>query len=127
MGQQSAVSDAVRLADLWLDTVTDLPSGASVAQAWSRAQWIESTRPVWARVVEPVAEHVTAAVGQAMPDGIKAMAGPLVGLLGQAGSAMFGQQLGQGLGALAGEGLSGTDGGLPRAAAGSVARARARV
>ncbi|HLK94760.1 MAG TPA: zinc-dependent metalloprotease [Nocardioidaceae bacterium] len=121
IGQQSAVSDAVRLADLWLDSVTDLPSGASVAQAWSRAQWIESTRPVWARVVEPVAEHVTAAVGQAMPEEIKAMAGPLVGLLSQAGSAMFGQQLGQGLGALAGEVLSGTDVGLPLAPAGTAA------
>jgi putative hydrolase len=120
-GQQSAVSDAVRLADLWLDSVTDLPSGAALAQAWSRAQWIENTRPVWTRVVEPVAEHVVTAVGQAMPDEIRTMAGPLVGLLGQAGSAMFGQQLGQGLGALASEVLSGTDVGLPLAPAGTAA------
>jgi len=126
-GQQSAVTDAVRLADLWLDTVTDLPSGVSAAQAWSRAEWIENTRPVWARLVEPVAEHVTAAVGQAMPEEIRAMAGPLVGLLGQAGSAMFGQQLGQGLGALAGEVLSGTDVGLPLAPAGTAALLPANI
>ena len=125
--QQSAVSDAVRLADLWLDSATDLPSGASLAQAWSRAQWIENTRPVWARVVEPVAEHVAAAVGQAMPEEIRTMAGPLVGLLGQAGSAMFGQQLGQGLGALAGEVLSGTDVGLPLAPAGTAALLPANI
>ncbi len=118
-GQQSAVADAVRLADLWLDTATDLPSGVGMTEAWSRAQWIESTRPVWTRLVEPVAEHVVTAVGQAMPEEVRTMAGPLVGLLGQAGSAMFGQQLGQGLGALAGEVLSGTDVGLPLAPAGT--------
>lgn len=117
----SAVADAVRLADLWLDAATDLPSGVSATAAWSRAEWVEQTRPVWARVVEPVAEHVVSAVGQAMPAEVQAMAGPLVGLLGQAGSAMFGQQLGQGLGALAGEVLSGTDVGLPLAPAGTAA------
>lgn len=117
--QRSAVTEAVRLADLWLDAVTDLPSGVATAEAWSRAQWVEGTQPVWARVVEPVAEHVVGAVGAAMPDEIKQVAGPLVGLLGQAGSAMFGQQLGQGLGALAGEVLSGTDVGLPLAPAGT--------
>ncbi len=125
--QQSAVADAVRLADLWLDTATDLPSGVGVAEAWSRAQWVEATRPVWTRVVEPVAEHVVAAVGQAMPDEVRQMAGPLVGLLGQAGSAMFGQQLGQGLGALAGEVLSGTDVGLPLAPSGTAALLPANI
>ncbi len=32
-----AVEDAVRLADLWLDDATSLPSGANSALAWSRA------------------------------------------------------------------------------------------
>ena len=119
--RQSAVRDAVRLADLWLDTVTDLPSGVSTAAAWSRADWVEQTRPVWATVVEPVAEHVVAAMGEAMPEEVRRMAGPLVGLLGQAGSAMFGQQLGQALGGLAGEVVSGSDVGLPLAPAGTAA------
>jgi len=119
--QESAVRDAVRLADHWLDDVTDLPSGVSVAAVWSRAQWVEQTKPVWAKVVEPVAEHVVAAMGQAMPAELKQMAGPLVGLLGQAGGAMFGHQLGQALGALAGEVVSGSDVGLPLAPAGTAA------
>ena len=41
------------------------------------------------------------------------MAGPLLGLLGQAGGAMFGTQVGQALGGLAGEVLSASDIGLP--------------
>ena len=119
--QQSAVRDAVRLADLWLDGTTDMPSGVSVTAAWSRAEWVEQTRPVWATVVEPVAEHVVGAMGEAMPAEVKQMAGPLVGLLGQAGGAMFGHQLGQALGALAGEVVSGSDVGLPLAPAGTAA------
>ena len=31
-----AVEEALRLADLWLDAVTDLPSGTERARAWSR-------------------------------------------------------------------------------------------
>ncbi len=125
--QQQAVRDAVRLADLWLDGATDLPTGVAVAAAWSRAEWVESTQPEWATVVEPVAEHVAAAMGEAMPAEVRQMAGPLIGLLAQAGGAMFGQQLGQALGALAGEVLSGTDIGLPLAPAGTAAVVPANV
>lgn len=125
--QTSAVDDAVRLANLWLDGATDMPSGVALSVAWSRAEWVEQTRPVWATVVEPVAEHVVAAMGQAMPAEVKQMAGPLAGLLGQAGGAMFGHQLGQALGALAGEVLSGSDVGLPLAPAGTAAILPANV
>ena len=41
------------------------------------------------------------------------MAGPLIGMLTQAGGAMFGQQIGQALAGLAGEVVSSTDIGLP--------------
>jgi putative hydrolase len=41
------------------------------------------------------------------------MAGPLMGMLSQAGGAMFGQQVGQALGGLAGEVVSSTDIGIP--------------
>ena len=35
--ERTAVQEAVRLADLWLDDATSLPSGAGSAVAWSRA------------------------------------------------------------------------------------------
>ena len=49
------------------------------------------------------------------------MAGPLIGMLGKAGGAMFGQQVGSALGGLAGEVLSASDIGLPLGPAGKAA------
>ncbi|MGH3358699.1 MAG: zinc-dependent metalloprotease [Nocardioidaceae bacterium] len=110
---QGAVSDAVRLAELWLDSATDLPAIATTATSWSRAEWVEATMDTWQALVEPIAEHVVGAMSNAMPDDAKQMAGPLMGLLGQAGGAMFGQQVGRALGELATEVVSTTDVGLP--------------
>ncbi|MGZ4494503.1 MAG: zinc-dependent metalloprotease [Nocardioides sp.] len=110
---RGAVADALRLADHWLDSATDLPSGVQSAAVWSRAEWVEETVDVWRRLVEPVAEHVVSAMGEALPAEARAMAGPLLGILGQAGGAMFGSQVGQALGGLAGEVLSASDIGLP--------------
>lgn len=118
---QSRIADAVRLADHWLDSATDFPSGISTTAAWSRAEWIEETIAVWQRLVEPVAEHVVGAMGSALPEQARAMAGPLMGLLGQAGGAMFGTQVGQALSGLAGEVLTGSDIGLPLGPTGKAA------
>jgi putative hydrolase len=118
---QSRVADVLRLADHWLDDVTVLPSGVTTTAAWSRAEWIEQTTEVWRVLVEPVAEHVVAAMGQAMPEEARAMAGPLIGMLGKAGGAMFGSQVGAALGGLAGEVLTASDVGLPLGPAGKAA------
>lgn len=111
--QQGAVDDAVRLAETWLDSVTGIPAGATTATAWSRAQWIEATSDTWQQLVEPIAQHVVGAMSEALPEEAKSMAGPLMGMLSQAGGAMFGQQVGQALGGLAGEVVSSTDIGIP--------------
>jgi putative hydrolase len=111
--QQGAVDDAVRLAETWLDGVTSIPAGATTATAWSKAEWIEATADTWQQLVEPIAAHVVKAMGEALPEEAKAMAGPLIGMLSQAGGAMFGQQVGQALGGLAGEVVSSTDIGIP--------------
>lgn len=110
---QSAVADAFRLADHWLDSATPLSSGVARTAAWSRADWIDQTREVWQVLVTPVAESVIGAMGQAMPDEARAMVGPLIGMIGKAGGAMFGSQIGQAVGGLAGEVLTASDIGLP--------------
>jgi putative hydrolase len=125
--QRSMVADALRLADHWLDSVTELPSGVHATAAWSRAEWVEQTIPVWQGLVEPVAEHVVSAMGNALPEEARAMAGPLIGLLGQAGGAMFGSQVGQALGGLAGEVLSASDIGLPLSPDGTAALVPANI
>ncbi len=119
--QQSAVADAVRLADLWLDEVTEFESGVTSTAAWSRAEWIVGTTDVWRVLVEPVAEHATGALGNALPAEATAMAGPLIGMLGKAAGMMVATQVGQGLGALAGEVLTASDIGLPLGPVGKAA------
>lgn len=121
------VADALRLADHWLDETTTLPSGITTTAAWSRADWIEETTDVWRVLVEPVAEHIVGAIGAAIPPEAQAMAGPLIGMIGKAGGAMFGSQVGQALGELAGDVLTASDIGLPLGPAGKAALLPANV
>jgi putative hydrolase len=117
--ERTAAAEALRLADLWLDAVTELPSGIDRPLAWSRVEWVEQTLPAWSALIDPLAERVVAAMTGALPDEAAAMAGPLGGIMGRMGGLMFGAQVGQALGRLAGEVLTGTDVGLPLAPAGS--------
>ncbi|RAG86241.1 hydrolase [Streptacidiphilus pinicola] len=119
--ERSAVSESMRLAELWLDSVTALPAGAASAVAWSRAEWIEATLPTWQQLVDPVAERVGSAMGSVVPEEMQAMAGPLLGVMRSMGGAMFGTQIGQALGALAAEVLGSSDVGLPLGPAGKAA------
>lgn len=107
------VGDALRLADVWLDPVTSLPSGVASTEAWSRRRWLEATRPAWTELVEPVAGQVGGAMGGVLPEEMRAMAAPLMGVMNQVGGLIFGGQVGQALGTLATEVVSSTDIGLP--------------
>jgi putative hydrolase len=107
------IAAAVRLADVWLDGQSALPSGVTGTEAWSRRRWLDATQPAWSKLVEPVAARVVATFGESMPEEARAMAAPLMGVMTQVGALMFGGQLGQALGALAGEVVSATDIGLP--------------
>jgi putative hydrolase len=107
------VADAIRLADVWLDPLTTLPSGVASTEAWSRRRWLEATRPAWTELVEPVAAQVSGAMGAVLPEEMRAMAAPLMGVMSQVGGLIFGGQVGQALGTLATEVVSSTDIGLP--------------
>jgi putative hydrolase len=111
--EKRAIEDAVRLAEHWLDPVTAFPAGGGTATAWSASDWVEETLPAWRELIDPVADKVVAATAGAVPDELKAMAGPMVGMMRQLGGAMFGAQVGQGLGALAREVVGSADVGLP--------------
>ncbi len=125
--ERREVDDAVRLAELWLDPVTAMPAGATGSLAWSRAEWVESTLPVWGQLVEPVAARVVEAMGDVVPDEMKGYAVPLLGVMRQMGGAMFGAQVGQALGSLAGEVVGATDIGLPLGPAGKAVLLPANV
>ena len=131
--QQREVTEAVHVAQLWVDPVTTLDAPIGSGLAWSRAEWVEATMPKWHSLVEPVSTGVTNAVtgalkgqldklgAEGLSESVPGAAGlDLGGLLDQvrpaleqlAGS-MFSAQLGHGVGALAGDLLSGTEVGLP--------------
>jgi putative hydrolase len=114
--ERSATSESLRLADLWLDDVTDLPSGVQTAETWTRLEWLNRTLPVWTALCDPVAARVTAAMSEAIPaEQLEALGAgnPLAGIMNQIGGLMFGAQVGQGLGGLAREVVSATDIGVP--------------
>src|ERR1017187_8344660 len=51
--ERNSIVEAVRVADLWLEDATMLPSGIRSVQAWSRSEWVEATLPVWSTLCEP--------------------------------------------------------------------------
>jgi len=139
--ERAAVTDAIRLADLWLDDVTTFPSGIRKIEAWSQSEWLEATFPVWSSLCEPIAIKGVDAMssmvnidpsqlGEDMPEEMRAMLGGLGGLGGlqglapmlrQLGGAMIGGQTGTAVGELAGEMVSSTDVGLPLGPEGTAA------
>lgn len=117
------VDQVVMVANLWLDQVTDFAS-TGAGKAWSRSEWVEATMPTWRRLVEPISDAVNAAVMRAMRDQIgnlgaeqfgmpPQMMGQLEPMLARMSSAVFSMQLGQAVGTLAGELVTGTEVGLP--------------
>ena len=128
------IEEAVHIAGLWLDDVTDMTAPNGVVHAWSRAEWVDRTMPMWRRLVEPVAAGVSTAVVAAMrgqmgrfgagedpvaipglPAGMDpgALVGQMEPMLARMSGSMFGVQVGQAVGALAGDLVSGTEVGLP--------------
>ncbi|CCG04867.1 zinc-dependent metalloprotease [Blastococcus saxobsidens] len=117
--ERTGAAESLRLADLWLDQVTELPSGIERTAAWSRVEWVEQTQPAWTALIDPLAERVVAAMTSALPQEAAMSFGPIAGIMGRMGGVMFGAQVGQALGKLAEEVLTSTDVGLPLAPAGT--------
>ncbi|KRD17047.1 hydrolase [Mycobacterium sp. Root265] len=109
----SAIADAVRLAETWLDGATALPAGTTRTVAWTPTEWLDNTLETWKRLCDPVAEQISTVWASALPQEAQAMAGPLLAMMSQMGGMAFGSQLGQALGKLSKEVLTSTDIGLP--------------
>lgn len=115
------VEEALRLADLWLDQATDLPSGLQTAQAWSRSEWIERTMDSWVQLCDPLTSRTVQSMGQNLPEEMRSVAGPLLGMIQQMGGMMVSRQAGQAVGELSREVIGTTDIGLPLAGEGNAA------
>ena len=134
----SALDDAVRLAEVWLDSVTTLPASSGQVHVWSRSAWIEETLPAWKTLVGPIAaqvqttmsgmtsgidpassdtsgllEQLPEEIRDALPADFGSMLAPLMGMAQQMGATMFGMQFGQGLAELSGDVFGACDIGVP--------------
>jgi putative hydrolase len=125
--ERAATDEALRLADLWLEPQSALPSGVRATAAWSRSEWIEQTLPVWRKLCDPVAERIVAAMGDLVPEEMRGQLGPMASMVASLGGALFGGQLGTALGSLAAEVLSAGDIGLPLGPAGTAALLPANI
>ncbi len=87
--QVRAVTEALSVAELWLDAATDLPPAGGGAKAWSRSEWVEHTLPTWRTLAEPVAgslaEALATAIGSQLTDGLGDDGGGGAGLPGGLG------------------------------------------
>ena len=115
------ISDALRLADSWLDQSTTLAAANVPVVAWSRAEWVESTMENWRKMTEPVVTSLSEALTRAiteqlpgqLPEELKGAMGDMEPMMKNLGGSMFGLQLGHAIGELSQEVLSGTDTGFP--------------
>ena len=125
--ERAAVAEALRLADLWLEPGSALPSGISATAAWTRSDWIANTLDVWRKLCDPVAEHIVGAMTELVPEEMRSQLGPMTSMVTSLGGALFGGQLGTALGSLAAEVLSAGDIGLPLGPAGTAALVPANI
>src|SRR5215470_18827542 len=126
--QRTAVVEAVRLADLWLEDATWMPSGIRSIQAWSRSEWVEATMPVWKSLFEPIAERNVDSMGsmlsvseaelEELPPEMRSLGGMglfsgLGEMMRRIGGMLVGTRAGAAVGMLADEIISSSDIGLP--------------
>jgi putative hydrolase len=140
--QRREVTEAIRLADLWLDEATSFPSGIRKIEAWSRSEWLEATFPVWSKLFDPIAAKGVEAMsgmftadpaqlGEGVPEEVRQALGALGGgaggfgglgaMMRQLGGAMIGGQTGTAVGELAREVVGSADIGLPLGPEGTAA------
>ncbi|WP_432985863.1 zinc-dependent metalloprotease [Dactylosporangium sp. CA-233914] len=125
--ERAAVIEALRLADLWLEPESSLPSGVRATSAWSRGEWLNQTLPVWRKLCDPVAARMVSAMTELVPEEMRAQMGPMTSMVASLGGALLGGQLGTALGSLAAEVLSAGDIGLPLGPAGTAALVPANI
>ena len=107
--------DAVSVAELWLDQVTELPAVEGPARTLSAAEWTrEATSPTGLGVyVEPVAQGMTASLAQNLPDELAGLGSSLTQAMGSMSAMLYGVQAGTVAGQMAEQLLGVYDLGVP--------------
>ncbi|WP_382304996.1 zinc-dependent metalloprotease [Herbiconiux sp. UC225_62] len=122
---RAQLDQALHVASLWLDEVTALSDSAVAPRLMTRTEWATATVPVWTQLAEPVAVSISDALTEVLRDQApEEMAGMLAGasqLMRNLGGTLFAMQLGQIVGQLSQEVVSGGDVGIPLLEEGQVA------
>ncbi|MCS5715224.1 zinc-dependent metalloprotease [Herbiconiux sp. CPCC 205716] len=114
---KTQLDQALHIATLWLDEVTGLSDSAVAPRLMTRQEWATTTVPVWTELAEPVAESIADALTDVLQNQApEEMAGMIAGasqLMRNLGGTLFAMQLGQIVGQLSKEVVSGGDVGIP--------------
>ena len=114
--QRAAIDRDFSVASLWLSEVTEIGEGSELPRAISRVEWVFDSIATWSALSEPVALSISdalmSAMGENSPEEIRdALAGAGMMIRGVAG-ALFAMQLGNVVGKLSTEVVSGGDIGI---------------
>lgn len=116
-GQRTDLDQAFALATLWLSEATTISELATPPRPITRGDWVEATLPVWQELAAPVAtsmaDAMTAALSEQAPEEMQGMIEGAGRLMRVIGGSLFVSQLGQVVGGLSKEVVSGGDVGIP--------------
>jgi putative hydrolase len=115
--ERTALAQANSIAELWLDEATPLPQLTTTPKLITRELWVGDSLPLFQELSQPVASRMADALTenleQNLPEELSGMLAGAGGMLRSAGGTIFAMQLGQTLGKLSREVLTGGDLGLP--------------
>lgn len=115
--ERSSVEQSFHVAALWLDEATAVSELTSTPRLMSRTEWITATMPFWTQLAEPVAlsiaDSLTNVLREQAPEEMSAMMEGASKMVRNVGGTLFAMQLGQVVGQLASEVVSGGDIGIP--------------
>ncbi|MDY0909318.1 zinc-dependent metalloprotease [Microbacterium sp. CFBP9034] len=116
-GQRTDLDQAFGLATLWLSEATTISDLPTPPKTLTRGGWVEATLPVWQQLAEPVATSIadalTAALSEQAPEDMQGLVAGAGRLMRTVGGSLFASQLGQVVGNLSKEVVSGGDVGIP--------------
>ena len=115
--QRSELSDAINIANLWLDQATDVSALATEPKFLTRDLWVDDSMPLFKSMSQPVADRMSTALSDHLarsgPEELAGLMKEAGRLLRSAGGALFAMQLGQAIGRLSEKVIAGGDIGLP--------------
>ncbi|KQR52599.1 hypothetical protein ASF88_13885 [Leifsonia sp. Leaf336] len=123
--ERSTLDQAFNVAALWLDQATTVAGLSTPPELIGRAEWARQTMPLWTQLAEPVALSISDALTRVLteqaPEEMQGMIQNAGQVMRSVGGALFAMQLGQVVGQLSKEVVSGGDIGIPLLADGAAA------